>query len=127
MKKYSKQRELILKILDSNRTHPSADMIYDLIKKELPNISLATVYRNLNMLSDDGIISRLEGVDGIFRFDADIKEHYHYICNKCGQIFDIPINLLPEPKPILSEKLGIDIDIANITFRGTCKNCSTFN
>ena len=77
---YSKQRELVLKTLQENMIHPTADQVYELMRKEMPKISLATVYRNLNQLAEKGIIRRISGLNGSVHFDHDIEKHYH----SCG-------------------------------------------
>lgn len=93
--KYSKQRELILKVLSENVVHPTADFVYEIIKKEMPNISLATVYRNLNQLAANGMIKKAEGLDGSVHFDCNTHPHYHFICNRCNKIYDIPYDIAP--------------------------------
>ncbi|MFV0627261.1 MAG: Fur family transcriptional regulator [Alphaproteobacteria bacterium] len=125
--KYSRQRELILKTLLDNRIHPTAEKVYEIIRKHIPNISLATVYRNLNKLSEAGIIRRIEGVDGIYRFDGEISDHHHFICNKCGQIYDLPNEGFEDIKDRFSEKSGFLIDDCDITLKGTCNKCVTKN
>ncbi|MDD4557235.1 MAG: transcriptional repressor [Alphaproteobacteria bacterium] len=125
--KYSRQRELILKTLQENRIHPTAEKVYDLIRQTLPNISLATVYRNLNRLSDAGIIRRIEGVDGIFRFDGEIHEHHHFICKKCGQIYDLSNEGCEDLKEKFAATSGFIIDDCDITLQGTCNKCITKN
>lgn len=127
MNKYSRQRELILKTLDQNRIHPSADTVYEMIKKKIPNISLATVYRNLNLLAEKGIIRRLEGVDGIYRYDAYIDEHHHFVCKQCGNIYDIPGDAIPEIANAVTEKTGLTVESCDITLKGTCNKCITKN
>ncbi|MDR1694278.1 MAG: transcriptional repressor [Lactobacillaceae bacterium] len=127
MNKYSRQRELILRTLEENKIHPSADTVYEMIRKLMPNISLATVYRNLNLLAEKGVIKRLEGVDGIYRYDADISEHYHFVCKKCGNIIDIQDYAMPEIIRTVSERTGLQIEDCDVTFKGICSKCITKN
>lgn len=127
MNKYSRQRELILKTLDENRIHPSADIVYEMIRKKIPNVSLATVYRNLNLLAEKGVIRRLEGVDGIYRYDADVNDHHHFVCKKCGNIFDIGSGIIPEIIGCVTEKTDFSIDSCDITLKGTCIKCMPKN
>jgi len=82
------QKMKILDYLKRVKTHPTAEQVYSAIRKDLPTISLATVYRNLNLLSEQGEIAKLE-VNGEFHFDADICCKSHCICKKCGKIIDI--------------------------------------
>ena len=88
--KYSKQRDLIFEILRENPIHPTADQIYSMIKTIDPKISLATIYRNLNLLADYGIIKKLDGPDGIAHFDHNTHNHYHFFCTECNKVHDVP-------------------------------------
>ena len=89
MRKYSRQRQLILDYLKSTTSHPTAEQIYAELKPQNPALSLSTVYRNLRLLADDGIILRLDTGESTDRFDADLSEHHHFICTKCGQVTDV--------------------------------------
>ena len=77
--KYSKQRELIYEAVLQNPVHPTADNVYTLIREENPNVSLGTVYRNLNLLSDNGLLRKIAMPNAPDRFDGRIDEHYHMI------------------------------------------------
>jgi Fur family ferric uptake transcriptional regulator len=87
----TKQREAILDELMKLRTHPGADELYVRVKKRLPRISLGTVYRNLETLSREGVIQRLETAGSQKRFDADTGDHRHIRCIRCGRIDDLAI------------------------------------
>jgi len=89
--KYSRQRTCILQYLQTHHNHPTAETVYQAVQEEYPNISLGTVYRNLTLLADMGIISRLTGGDGPDRFDANTKPHYHFHCTHCGDIIDLEL------------------------------------
>ena len=87
--KHSKQRDSIKEFLKGRKDHPTAAVVYENVRKTIPNISLGTVYRNLTLLADIGEISRIHVGDGVDHFDADISPHYHFICrnifgNKCA-------------------------------------------
>lgn len=82
------QKLKILEYLRSVKTHPTAEIVYGAVKKEIPTITLATVYRNLNLLDNEGKILRLE-IGNEFHFDADISRHQHCVCRKCGKIYDV--------------------------------------
>jgi Fur family ferric uptake transcriptional regulator len=86
------QRLVILDELRKTTSHPTADELYRKVKKRLPMISLATVYRNLEVLSRLGKIRRLDAVGGQRRFDADLTEHYHVRCIRCGRVDDLYIS-----------------------------------
>lgn len=113
----TKQRNLILSIINSSFDHLDAYHIYDLCKKEIPNISLGTVYRNLASLVDDGILIKIKVMD-TYRYDKNIK-HSHFICNKCSNIIDVfddnNIN-----KKFIDGNLVTDYEIK---YKGICKNC----
>ena len=85
---YSKQRELILKTVLENRIHPTADMVFSLLKPEYPSLSLATVYRNLNLLAENGLLVRIPVPGGADHFDGTLSPHYHMICEKCDRMVD---------------------------------------
>lgn len=89
--KYSRQRESIKSCLMARHDHPTADALYTSIREEYPNISLGTVYRNLNLLVELGEIQKLTCGDGADHFDADTSPHYHFVCRDCGQVFDLPL------------------------------------
>ena len=84
--KYSRQREAIKQYLASTCEHPTADTVYMNIRGTYPNISLGTVYRNLNLLAEQGEIIKINCQDGSDRFDANVMPHYHFLCNECGKI-----------------------------------------
>jgi len=123
MVKYSRQREGILRILQSRRDHPTADMIYESIRKEQPNISLGTVYRNLSMLADSGQISKISTGLGPDHFDGFTNPHSHFICRYCGQVFDMDY---ASKEDILSDVAGEFNGIVEgyeLQFFGKCEKC----
>lgn len=125
--KYSKQRELILKTLRENPIHPTADEIYQLLRHELPNISLGTVYRNLNQLSESGEVMKITGLDGSVHFDHNTHKHYHFICNKCNKVYDIPAKDVPDIEHSVSEHTGLYISECELVLKGLCRDCQKLN
>ncbi len=121
--KYSKQRELILKTLQEHMVHPTADYIYEVLKKELPSISLATVYRNLNQLAENGMIKKIEGLDGSVHFDHNLSKHYHFICTKCNKVYDVPYDVAPDLADKVLSQTGLIIESYDISFKGICPEC----
>jgi Fur family peroxide stress response transcriptional regulator len=87
--KYSRQRKVIAEIVKESRNHPTAEEVYDEACREIPTIGLATVYRNLNFLADQGEIIKIRQPGGIERFDGRTEEHYHMVCPECGALTDI--------------------------------------
>ena len=93
---YSRQREVILDTLKSNVVHPTAEYLYAVLKEKEPNISLATLYRNLNQLADNGVIKKIDGLETSSHFDHNIHEHYHMICDKCRRVLDVSSEVAPD-------------------------------
>lgn len=87
--KHSHQRDKILEVLRNTKSHPTASYVYEMVRKEIPNISLGTVYRNLAKLSDTGQILKLDLGTGAEHFDGDRSSHYHIVCTKCHEITDV--------------------------------------
>ncbi|MGN0171082.1 MAG: transcriptional repressor [Lachnospiraceae bacterium] len=90
MLKNSKQREAIRTVLMETKSHPSAETVYQMLKATYPNISLATVYRNLNLLTELGEITKVSGTTGSDRFDGNVNPHIHFFCTDCNTILDLP-------------------------------------
>ncbi|ACC98590.1 Ferric uptake regulator [Elusimicrobium minutum Pei191] len=122
--RYSKQREIILNALKSNPIHPTADYVYNSLKKDNPSLSLGTVYRNLNLLSDIGVIRKIRGMGNSEHFDYNTHNHAHFICAKCSRIFDIDIDgNFYEILNLIAKKNGLDIEPGGLVLKGMCKNC----
>jgi Fe2+ or Zn2+ uptake regulation protein len=120
----TRQRRVILEELRKVNTHPSADEIYEIVRKRLPRISLGTVYRNLEILSDSGDIQKLETGCSLKRFDGNLSEHCHIRCVRCDRIADAP--MLPELKIDLERLDSTDFEIFGhrLEFLGLCPQCS---
>ena len=87
----SKQKSALLKLIKQGTLdHPTADEVYQAMRKVCPSISMGTVYRNLNQMEESGEIKRLSFTDGPDHYDYNTSTHYHYICRKCGRIYDMP-------------------------------------
>ncbi len=121
--KYSRQREAIVDSLKNRTDHPTAEMVYNDIKKIYPNISLGTVYRNLALLSENGIIIRINCGDDAERFDGNTQPHYHFICRECGNVLDLEMDSLDFINTLASTSFNGKI-LGNFTyFYGFCENC----
>ncbi len=118
----SRQREAILENLLSRYDHPTAEEVYESVKKILPNISLATVYRNLNFLSDEGVIISILTKD-VVRYDAHTNGHRHVICNNCGRIFDIDVDVTDEIIEKAGRSFDGEIENCRLIFYGLCSEC----
>lgn len=117
------QREIILEELHRCTTHPTADELYERIKKKLPRISLATVYRNLEILSEAGMIKKLEISGRQKRFDWDPQDHDHVYCTQCQRVDNIPTTTTPFLSVDAGEQKGYRITGCRIEFYGLCPNC----
>ena len=116
------QRLKIIERLKSVKIHPTAEAVYERVRKELPAISLATVYRNLNRMAENGEILKLE-IGNEFHFDGDMCMHQHCVCKKCGRIIDVFQKELSEYAMKKADVKGFKPDCVNIIFRGYCNNC----
>ena len=120
------QKIKILQHLKSVRTHPTAEMVYAAVKKDLPAISLATVYRNLHQLSREGKVLKLE-INGEFRFDGDVCNHQHFVCTECGRIIDIFHEEISEYALKKVKTLKFHPSCVHIIYRGICDKCGKGN
>ena len=120
--KHSDKRDAILENLRSRKDHPTADMVYTSIREEYPQISLATVYRNLASLCETGDIIAL-GAKGRERYDGNISPHNHFFCTVCGEVEDIMSPVEITGLRSAQEEIGGKITSANIVFRGICGKC----
>lgn len=121
--KRSRQRDAILANLMHRTDHPTADMIYMDIRKEIPNISLGTVYRNLSLLADRGDILRLSLSDKAEHFDGTTAFHYHFVCHDCGNISDLPMDCFTSLNQAAQEVFDGKITGHSALFHGTCHDC----
>ena len=121
--KYSRQRESIKANLMSRHDHPTADALYASIREEFPNISLGTVYRNLNFLVEHDEALRLDCGDGFDHFDGNTHPHNHFFCKSCGRIIDLKMDKIDHIDLIAAAGFDGRIDDHIIYFRGICKDC----
>lgn len=124
--KFSRQREAIIDYLRNTKDHPTADMVYTHVRELYPKVSLGTVYRNLNLLAEEGEILRLTQVNGPDRFDGNIEPHYHFVCNHCKQIRDLKTTSLEHINTLAS--VGFDglVESHQILFYGICPICKKY-
>lgn len=116
--RYSFQREVIYNNVMSRKDHPTAEQIYEDVKKEIPNISLGTVYRNLNFLADEGKILKVDLEKSVF--DSTLEVHNHMLCEKCRRVVDVDVDF---DKVNFFDKIGNIITKADIRFTGICAQC----
>ena len=119
------QRKVILGELKKSHLHPTADDIYVHVRKILPRISLGTVYRNCEILSEMGLIKKIEGCGNQRRFDGNIGNHHHIRCIKCGRVDDLPQDTI-SGIDINYEKInGYIVTDHTLSFQGICRECQT--
>ena len=121
--RHSHQRDMIYNYLLSTKEHPSAEMIYEVLKKEEPNLSLGTVYRNLKLLEELGLVRKVTTLNNVERYDAWCEDHVHFICSECGAVLDLPEFDDSMIKKSI-KKHNIDVKWMNLILGGTCENCS---
>lgn len=124
MKNYSRQREEIIKVVKELRTHPTAEEVYMIVKANDPGVSRSTVYRNLGLLVENGIINKISMAVGPDRYDAVKEIHNHAICTKCGQIFDFEYSFeYDKIRDAIKKQTGIEISNKGIALEGICDSC----
>ena len=123
MRNYSRQREAILKVLHNSKSHPTAAQVYTEVRKEIPNISLGTVYRNLAALAEEGMIKQLSVGDSSDHFDGDISPHSHFYCEKCGKVLDVSY-VADGAYPTLEKDYGFKVKASSLVLCGICKECN---
>ena len=121
--KRSKQRDRIFELLKSTQTHPTASWIYDQLKKEISNLSLGTVYRNLNVLTEQGLIRKFDFGSTFDRYDADISQHYHFSCERCGSFVDLETPIDEGLNKQVEKTTKFKIKSHRIEFYGLCYKC----
>lgn len=128
MNNYSRQREIILQVIKNNRTHPTAEQIYNMVKEQDEKISRSTVYRNINILLNNGTIRKITISNKPDRYDFVEKLHYHVVCKECGNIYDFyyKFNQIEIARKIKKE-IGFITNVDDITITGICNKCQSKN
>ncbi|MBW6520067.1 MAG: transcriptional repressor [Desulfoarculaceae bacterium] len=118
------QRQIILEELLKVSSHPTANEVYDMVRKRLPRIGLGTVYRNLELMAETGMILKLEVGGTQKRFDATIQPHYHIRCLECGKVDDIDIAVQQDINEAAAQASQYQILGHHIEFTGLCVDCA---
>lgn len=119
----TKQKKVILEVVQNTKTHPTADWIYEQARKTLPDISLGTVYRNLHMLTELGIISELNYGSSHTRYDGNPENHYHFVCEKCGKVIDVEMPVQYHLEEQVARNMGVKVKKHRLEFYGECEEC----
>lgn len=125
--KYSRQRESIEEFLKTRYDHPTADTVYQHVREEYPNISLGTVYRNLSLLASLGRLQIISCGDGVEHFDDDTSPHYHFRCNTCGCVLDVPLEVNQEINDMAARHLNCKVTRHSLIFEGYCSSCRSLD
>lgn len=119
----TRQRRVILRELQKVTTHPTADQVYAMVRKEIPHVSLATVYRNLDLLAQAGLILKLETAGAQMRFDGNPANHYHIRCIQCHRVDDLPAGAVMVKEEEVGAKTGYRITGHHLEYKGLCPAC----
>ena len=117
------QKALILRAVCDLKRHLTADEVYEFVKRDHPSIGKGTVYRNLAILTEEGAIRKVEVPDGSDRFDFTLKNHYHVRCVKCGEVFDVDMDEIPDLQKKIHDTHGMEFLTYDIFFKGICQEC----
>jgi Fur family transcriptional regulator, peroxide stress response regulator len=120
----TKQLEVVWDAIKNDNSHPTADQVYERVRKGLPNISLGTVYRNLQKLVIDEKLQVLT-LGRLQRFDPLVKRHQHFICEQCSRVYDVLVERQNEIKPVKLPHDGFKVTSHQLAFYGTCKHCTS--
>lgn len=124
IKRKTIQRALVLDAVNKLQCHATVDEIYNMVVHEYPNISKVTVYRNLNQLAENGEIRKIEVPGGADRFDHRSYDHYHARCLKCGRVFDVDMDYIPNLEEKIRDAHGFEFQGHDLIFKGICPKCS---
>jgi Fur family peroxide stress response transcriptional regulator len=123
--KHFKKRDAILDYLRQTSAHPSAETIYTDLKTQIPDLAMGTVYRNLTLFKQQGLVSSVATVNGIERFDANTLPHVHFICTDCDAVIDLREMQVPQSLSATAEACcGAEISGCQLSFTGVCRNCT---
>ena len=119
-----RKRDAILAYLRSTDQHPSAETVYANLKTQIPDLSLGTVYRNISLFKQQGLIVSLGTVGGVERYDGNIDPHVHFVCTECGTVSDLHALHVPEElNAAAAREAGALVDHCHLTFHGRCHDC----
>lgn len=124
VRKHSRKRDAILECIRRTKCHPTAEWVYQQLKPEFPDLSLGTVYRNIAMFKDEGVIQSIGVVGGLERYDFTTDPHTHFICTSCGQVLDLDNVVLPAPVLDQVTAAGGTIASYQLQFTGRCACCT---
>ena len=123
VRRNTKQLSVILDTIKMMPRHFTADDVYEEVKKEYPGLGQATVFRNLNKMAEEGILLRIEVPGGAREYELMAPKHYHAKCMKCGKLFDIEMDYMPNLEKKVKDAHGFQFSGHDIIFTGLCSSC----
>jgi Fur family peroxide stress response transcriptional regulator len=122
--KHFRKRDAILTCLRETDIHPTAEWIFAKLKPEIPDLSIGTVYRNLALFKEKGMIISVGTVKGVERFDGNTEPHVHFVCTECGGVLDLGTISVPEElKREAATETGGQVGTCQLSFTGICEEC----
>ncbi len=121
--KVTPQRLAVYEYLSKTKEHPNAEALFNQLQPQYPTMSLATVYKTIEILSQLGLVKILNTGEDSFRYDADISDHAHVKCKHCNKVEDVPDLLFSDMVNFAEQKTGYEVDSKQIYFYGKCPSC----
>lgn len=122
--RFTRQRQAVLEAVQQSTEHPDAARIYDDVRRIVPSISLGTVYRSLEALVEEGHLLQIQQPGMPTRYDARLDNHAHFVCDDCGQVFDV-LTRIPDLVPLAASSLPrFQVSSARVEFHGRCSHCT---
>ena len=123
LRRFSRQRQMVLDVVKNRTKHPTADKVYEILKKDHPEISLVTVYRNLNLLAEMGEISRVETSSVKDHYDGNQLPHAHFVCRRCGGVFDLGLDISLLLRSVKGVEGSFQVEDCKVLVQGVCEDC----
>jgi len=118
------QRDVLLRALSETRGHPTADELVRTVRRVLPSVSHATVYRNVQALVREGLIGTLDRAGGAVQFEVNPEDHHHFVCRRCGRVWDVYLDEVGIRVDRRRSRLhGFRIDRREVQLHGLCSRC----
>ena len=125
VQKRFRKRDAILECLRCSKAHPSAEMLFNQLKPQIPDLSMGTVYRNLTLFKEQGLCSSVATVSGVERFDGNTDPHVHFICSNCDAVIDLDEMQIPQAlSQTAASCCGGQVTECQLSFTGLCRDCN---
>jgi len=124
LKRATRQREAVLNAVEQVDSHPSVEEVYRIVRKSIPKISLATVYRNLHLLAEDGKLREVQFQGDVIRYDAITGPHEHFYCRNCRAVWDIHRSLPKDAVRSIERRMKSSVETYSLDYYGLCAKCA---